>query len=95
MVHRSPFYLLCILKVYILRYGGIAIRFLDGKEPGTDVIVLYLLFIDSEFWNCKQNSVPNGWQAIFSNISIQGGVVHPNIHGLFDGPSQAVLRLIN
>ena len=33
----------------------------------------------------------NVWEIILPNISIQGGVVHPNIHGLFDGPSQVVL----
>ena len=30
------------------------------------------------------------WQIIFSNISVQGGVVHPNIHGFFDGSSHVV-----
>ena len=30
-------------------------------------------------------------EVIFPNISIQGGVVHPNVHDLFDGPSHAVL----
>ena len=61
------------------------------REPCTDVIVLYLLFIDFEFWDDKQSSVPNVWEVIFPNISIQGGVVHPNVHGLFDGPGHAVV----
>ena len=85
------FYLLFILKAQVLRCWGIAIRFLDGKETGTDVIVLYLLFLHFEFWDCKQNSVPDVWEVIFPNISIEGGIDHPNVHGLFDHPSQAVL----
>ena len=48
------------------------------------------LFIYFEFSDGKQNSVPNVSQNIFSNISVQGGVVDPNIHGFFDGPSHAV-----
>ena len=47
----------------------------------------YFYLFCFEFWDGKQNSVPNVWQIIFSNISVQGGVVHPNIHGFFDGPS--------
>ena len=30
------------------------------------------------------------WQIIFSNISVQDGVVHPNIHSFFDGSSYVV-----
>ena len=30
------------------------------------------------------------WQIIFSNISIQGGVVHSNIHGFFDVSSHVI-----
>ena len=63
--------LLCILKTQMLWCWGIIIRFLDGKEPCTDVIVLYLFFIVFEFWDGKQNSVPNVWQIILPNISIQ------------------------
>ena len=61
------------------------------KETCTDVIVLYLLFIDFEFWDGRQNSVPNVWEIILPNISIQGRVVHSNVHGLIDGLSHAVL----
>ena len=51
--------------------------------------ILYYLF-QFEFWDGEQNSVPNMWQIIFSNISVQGGVVHPNINGCFDGSSHVV-----
>ena len=51
---------------------------------------LIFLFIYLEFWDAKQNSVTNVWQIIFSNISVQGVVVHPNIHSFFDSPSHVV-----
>ena len=51
--------------------------------------IYYLLILSSGIVN--RNSVPNVWEVIFPNISIQGGIVHLNVHGLFDGPSQAVL----
>ena len=37
-----------------------------------------------------QNPVPNVWEVVFPNISIEGGVVHSYVHGLLDGPGQAV-----
>ena len=54
-----------------------------------DVNVSFYLFI-FKFWDCEQNSVPNVWEVVFPNISIKGGVVHPNLHSLLDGPGQAV-----
>ena len=55
------------------------------------MLLCCLLFIDFEFWDGKQKSVPNVWEIILPNISIQSGIVHHNVHGLFDGPSHAVL----
>ena len=49
-----------------------------------------ILFIHFWVWDYKQNSVPNVWEVVFPNISIEGGVVHPNVHSLNDGPGQAV-----
>ena len=49
-----------------------------------------ILFIHFEFWDGMQNPVPNVWEVVFPNISIEGGVVHPYVHGLLDGPGQAV-----
>ena len=37
-----------------------------------------------------QNSVPNVWQIVFSNVSVQYGVIHFNIYGFFDGPSHVI-----
>ena len=37
-----------------------------------------------------QNSVPNVWEVVVPNISIEGRVVHPYVHGLLNGPGQAV-----
>ena len=34
----------------------------------------YLLFVYFEFWVGIQNSIPNVWQIIFSNASVQGGL---------------------
>ena len=50
----------------------------------------YFLFVYFEFWDGIQNSIPNVWQIIFSSVSVQGGVIHPNIHGFFDGPSHVI-----
>ena len=37
---------------------GITFRILDEKkEPYTDIIVLYLLFVDFEFWDGKHKSL--------------------------------------
>ena len=43
-----------------------------------------------EFWDGIQNPVPNVWEVVFPNISIEGGVVYIYVHGLLDGPGQAV-----
>ena len=69
----------------------IVLRFLDVIDPCTVVIVLQLFFLGFEFWDWKQNSILYMWEVVFQNISIQGGIVHPNVHILFDGPSHAVL----
>ena len=37
-----------------------------------------------------QNPVPNVYKIVFPNISIEGGVVHPYVYGLHNGPGQAV-----
>ena len=37
-----------------------------------------------------RTSVPNVWQIEFSNVPFQDGVIHPNIHGFFDGPSHVI-----
>ena len=37
-----------------------------------------------------QHPVPNVWEVVFPNISTEGRVVHPYIHGLLYGPGQAV-----
>ena len=31
------------------------------------------------------------WEIVLSNIPIKGGVIHPNVHGFFDGSGQAVI----
>ena len=33
-----------------------------------------------------QDPVPNVWEIVFSNISIEGGVVQTYVHGLLYGP---------
>ena len=35
------------------------------------------------------------WEVVFPNIPIKGGIVHPDVHSLFDGPGQAVFFSAN
>ena len=69
---------------------------LDSKmENRTLALMLWCctyFFVYFEFWDGKQKSIAYVWQIIFSNISVQGGIIHPNIHGFFDGSSH-VIRL--
>ena len=30
-------------------------------------------------------------ETVFTNIPVKGGVIHPNVHGFFDGSGQAVI----
>ena len=43
-----------------------------------------------EFWGGKQNFVPNMWQVVFAQISIESRVVNPNVDGLLDGSGDAM-----
>ena len=38
-----------------------------------------------QFWDGKQNLVPNMWQVVFGNASIEGRVVDSDVNGFFDG----------
>ena len=53
-------------------------------------ILLLIHFFHFQFWDCEQNLIPNMWEVVFPNISIEGGVVHPDVHRHFDGSGQAV-----
>ena len=44
-----------------------------------DIIVLRLLFACFKFWDGILYFVPNMWQVVFANVSIQGRVVYSNI----------------
>ena len=35
------------------------------------------------------------WEVVFPNVPIEGGIVHPDVHSLFDGPGQAVFFSAN
>ena len=35
------------------------------------------------------------WEVVFPNIPIEGGIVHPDVHSLCDGPCQAVFFSAN
>ena len=35
------------------------------------------------------------WEAVFPNIPIEGGIDHPDVHSLSDGPGQAVFFSAN
>ena len=39
------------------------------------IYVTFYLFVYFKFWDGKQNFVPNVWQFVLANISIQGRVV--------------------
>ena len=41
-------------------------------------LMLWFLFVYFSFWHGIQNPVPNVWQIVFYNISVKGGVIHPN-----------------
>ena len=38
-----------------------------------------------QFWDGKQNLVPNMWQVVFANVPIEGRVVDSDVNGFFDG----------
>ena len=38
-----------------------------------------------QFWDGKQNLVPNMWQVVFANVSIEGRIVTSDVNGFFDG----------
>ena len=50
----------------------------------TCVVVLIVLF-SFQFWNGKQTFIPNVWQVVFANVSVEGRVVDSDVYGLFDG----------
>ena len=33
----------------------------------------------------KQNSIPNVWQVVFANVSVEGRAIHSDIYDFFDG----------
>ena len=35
------------------------------------------------FWGVKQNLIPNMWQMVFTNISIEGWIIDPYVQSLF------------
>ena len=37
-----------------------------------------------QFWDEKQNLVPNMWQVVFANVSIEGRVVDFDVSGFID-----------
>ena len=38
-----------------------------------------------QFWDGKQNFIPNVWQVVFANVSVEGRVVDSDVYGFFDG----------
>ena len=34
----------------------------------------------------KQNFIPDVWQIVFANVSVEGRVVDPDVYGFFDSP---------
>ena len=38
-----------------------------------------------QFWDGKQNLVPNMWQIVFANVSIERRVAYSDVNGFFDG----------
>ena len=39
----------------------------------------------------KQNLVPNMWQVVFANVSIEGRVVDSDVNGFFDGSGHIMI----
>ena len=69
-----------------------------GVLSGTDVIVQICCsklpkalmlrcrgaLFSFQFWDRKQNLVPNVWQVLFVNVSIEGRVVDSDVNSFFD-----------
>ena len=63
------FILYCILFYFILFMKPHVSMDVIGAEV---IYVTSYLFVYFEFWDGKQNFVPNVWQVVLANISIQG-----------------------
>ena len=59
---------------------------------GTDVEVQRCLF-SSQFWDGKQNFIPNMWQVVFANIPVKSRVINSDVNGFFDGSSYTMSLL--
>ena len=50
---------------------------------------MFLIF-DIELCVGRQNSVPNMWKAMLTNVPVEGGIVDCYVNGFFDGSSKVV-----
>ena len=51
---------------------------MEYRNLSTGIMVLWLLFANFQFWDGIQNSVPNMWQIVLSNVYVQGSIVLSN-----------------
>ena len=61
---------------------------------GTDVTVPIIYSVDNlllQFWDGEQKFIPDVREIVFSNIPVEGRVIHPNVHRFFDGFGQAII----
>ena len=48
------------------------------------------ILFNFQFWDGKQNFVPNMWQVVFAHISVESRVVDSNVNGLLDCSGNAM-----
>ena len=84
-----------IVQVIIVKPLKALILVCRGNLSGTDVIVhiccskpLKALVLwcrgssfSFQFWDGKQNFVPNMWQVVFANVPVEGRVVDSDVNG--------------
>ena len=46
-----------------------------------------------QFWDGKQNFVPNMWQVVFAHIPVKGRVINADVNGLLNGSGHAMSPL--
>ena len=42
-----------------------------------------VILLQFEFWSVNQNLIPNLWQMVFANISVEGWIIDPYVQSLF------------
>ena len=84
------YFVICIPSIDTTMLDCCCCCYQDGKGELALLLMCWMpLFIHFKFRDSVQDPVLNVQEIVFSNISIEGGVVYPYVHGLLYGLGQA------